>query len=87
MTRKTGAYVLVTRVWPGPAHVPNARVHNTGKISESAFGTPKTSSGKICSLQHQGILAKVRPRSSGDRAPPSGGGCAGSNPAGGTTFF
>src|SRR6476469_11100165 len=25
------------------------------------------------------------PRSSGDRAPPSGGGCAGSNPAGGTS--
>ena len=28
----------------------------------------------------------ISPRSSGDRAPPSGGGCAGSNPAGGTRF-
>ena len=27
------------------------------------------------------------PRSSGDRAPPSGGGCAGSNPAGGARFY
>ena len=27
---------------------------------------------------------ELSPRSSGDRAPPSGGGCAGSNPAGGT---
>ena len=31
-----------------------------------------------------GTIEICRPRSSGDRAPPSGGGCVGSNPTGGT---
>ena len=43
-------------------------------------GAPATRSGGALGLSTYG------PRSSGDRAPPSGGGSAGSNPAGGTTL-
>ena len=48
--------------------------------SSDRRGAPATRSGGALGLSTYG------PRSSGDRAPPSGGGSAGSNPAGGTTL-
>ena len=68
---------------PVVGYAPFHESHPRLLLSSGALDTPcRSPSGRSAALP-----GRAGPRSSGDRAPPSGGGSAGSNPAGGASFL